>query len=603
MKKILIGFILAISLLNIGYTQSQVGAVWLLIPVSPTLNGMGDVGVGLPSEDIYAGYYNPANGIYGYRGLSFALSNYKTGWLPDLVSDIYLHHSVIGFNLIPERLPFQITLSNYRTLLDLGELIWIDEYGNELGTFHSSMTAEAYSLAARYHDTLFKIPVDLSVGATRKRVIQDFSKVTSRNTFYDAGALVSFPLKYNFNDGIGVKITPAAGYSISNIGDKITIIDPAFGDPAPRYARAGLSLSLNLIYDDYWNLIAYRQARSAGDILIKSRDDSTGTFIYQDGLGDIDPVKNVLNYESDEDVAISWGQEITFLDLFSVRLGQYIDISGNLHERSSGYSIYSTGFFRLLGHTSKMTIFNRCADYLTISYNYAKLMNDENYYNTRSRTEFKSLTFSLNNVDQIFWPDKREGKSFNKRENPFFLITGLNVSDVRIRDKEIAKTTHVKVRSGAKIGLESRFGPMIIGAELDQRGANYKYLTYLTEYDFPLYLKIRDIYNYFSFYGLLSYPLLPRLRIFGGLEAGDCISRTATAEFDWGDDSDEDTEDVPPVNFNWDYGLKAGVDIMIFRSFGIRAAYYHGMNYIFEYTDLLENCKNRSGEISLIYKL
>jgi len=337
MRKILIELLLVATLFDIGLTQSA-GADWLLIPVSPTLNGMGDVGVGLPSEDIYAGYFNPANGIYGYRGLSFAWSNYKTDWLPNLVSDFNFHHSVIGLNLLPRRLPFQITLSNYRTFLDLGEQIWKDESGNELGTFHPSMTAEAYSLAARYHNTLFGIPVDLSMGATRKKVTQDLSLETSRNTFYDAGALLSFPLKYNFDDRIGLKITPAAGYSISNIGDKIYFIDPAKADPAPRYARAGLSLSLNLVYDDYWNLITYRQARAAGDILIKSRDDSSGTIEYQNGLGDIDLVKNILNYESGEDVDISWGQEITFLDLFSVRLGRYLDISGNLYERSDGYS-------------------------------------------------------------------------------------------------------------------------------------------------------------------------------------------------------------------------------------------------------------------------
>jgi hypothetical protein len=230
-------------------------------------------------------------------------------------------------------------------------------------------------------------------------------------------------------------------------------------------------------------------------------------------------------------------------------------------------------------------------------------MNDDNYYeNARNGTKFKSVIFSLNNVDQIFWPDKREEMSYIRKDNPFSLIAGMNISDVRIRDIEIADATHIKVKPGAKFGLESRFGPVIVGAEFDQRGANYKYHLEYDEFPF-FYFKIRDTYNYFSFYGLLSYSLLPRLRIFGGLEAGDCISRTATAELDWGDDSEEETEDVPPINLNWDYGLKVGADLMIFKSFGIRAAYYHGMNYIFEYTDIITNCKNRSGELSLIYKL
>jgi len=98
---------------------SQVAATWLLIPVSPTLNSMGEIGICLPSDDIYAGYFNPANGIYGYHGLSLSYSGYKTNWLPQLF-DSKFGHSVLGLSILPKSLPFQMVFSLYQTILDLG---------------------------------------------------------------------------------------------------------------------------------------------------------------------------------------------------------------------------------------------------------------------------------------------------------------------------------------------------------------------------------------------------------------------------------------------------------------------------------------------------
>jgi|GEM_PF-3056707 hypothetical protein len=50
-----------LSLCSSIYSQSG-GAIFLLIPPSPTMNGLGGIGVCLPSDDPYAGYFNPANG-------------------------------------------------------------------------------------------------------------------------------------------------------------------------------------------------------------------------------------------------------------------------------------------------------------------------------------------------------------------------------------------------------------------------------------------------------------------------------------------------------------------------------------------------------------
>lgn len=350
MKKILAGFILLTGLLGTASAHSGAGAIWLLIPPSPTLNGMGEIGVCLPSDDIYAGYFNPANGIYGYRGLSFSYSGYKTSWLPGLVSDIDLYHDVMGLNLLPERFPLQIMLSRYKTLLDLGEQTAIDSLGNEIGTFNSGMTANAYSLATRYHDTFFRIPFDISLGVTKKKVIQDLvpdeyldeGSGTSRNIFYDAGFLFSLPLKFNNGKSYQLNVTPAFGYSVSNIGNKIVFISEERANPTPKCARVGVSLTANLSLSNGLKLIEYKQGRAAADVLIK---DSDSQIEYQSGLGDIDFVKNVLLSKGNEEVETSWGQEIAILDFYSLRFGRRLDISGRVHLWETGHGFLSAGLF------------------------------------------------------------------------------------------------------------------------------------------------------------------------------------------------------------------------------------------------------------------
>jgi len=589
MKKILAGFILMIGLLGSASAYSSAGAIWLLIPVSPTLNGMGEIGVCLSSDDIYAGYFNPANGIYGYRGLSFSYSGYKTSWLPGLVFDIDLYHDVMGLNLLPERFPLQITLSKYKTVLDFGEQIRIDEFGNELGTYKSSMTADAYSLAARYYDTIFRIPFDISIGATKKKVIQDLvpdeyldeGSGTSRNIFYDAGFLFSLPLKFNINDSYLLSVTPAGGYSVSNIGNKIVFILAEMVDPTPKCARVGVSLTANLSMSNGLKLIEYRQGRAASDVLAKT---SNPPLKYQSGLGDIDFVKNVLLSKGDEEVETSWGQEITVLDFYTLRLGRRLDISGGVHLLETGHGFHSAGLLHLLGYMTNIGLFNTISDYLTVSYNYSSWAESRSHVLTG--TKFSSWTIALNNIDRIFKPAKPGESKYVRKDNPLSIIGGMNFSDIRIKDDDLRKEADIKMKTGFKIGIESRFGPFIAGMAFNQRGARYEIWNYLD---------VKDTYNYFSFYGFVSYPVMKRLRIFSGVEAGDCISRKAVL--------DDDSYDVPSININWDYGIRAGADVMIFKTIGLRTSYYHGMNYIFEYTDIITNCKNRSIELSLTYKL
>jgi hypothetical protein len=295
-----------------------------------------------------------------------------------------------------------------------------------------------------------------------------------------------------------------------------------------------------------------------------------------------------------------------FIDIFAYRWGRILDLNSFSFERkrSTGYSFYSSGLLRLIGQFYQNRIIDRLSDHLTISYNYSILIND-NEWNEKLETEYRSWSIVLKNIEQIFKPDEIKTKEIVRRDNPFSVVAGINISDFRLAEQELQEKV-IKRKSGYKIGFESRYGWFVSGIAIDQRGANYL-LEATMDPDIHLFdINIIDNYNYMTFYGLLSVPIVKRVRVFAGLEAGDCLSRKATGELVWGDDSDKDTEDIPPTNINWDYGLKAGLDFMIFKSFGLRAAYYHGFNYIFDKTDVIDfipNRKHRNIEFSLIYKL
>ncbi len=128
---------------QLEFEMSRPGAISApdrYISPSPSMNGMGEIGVCLPDGDPVTGYFNPANGLRSYNGVSVAYSNMETNWLQNLASDIKLKHSYLGLNLIPAKYPFQLVLSRQITILDLGE--------------GSQMSSKGYSIATRYFGKL-----------------------------------------------------------------------------------------------------------------------------------------------------------------------------------------------------------------------------------------------------------------------------------------------------------------------------------------------------------------------------------------------------------------------------------------------------------------
>lgn len=84
---------------NLLWAQGEATMLFLLIPPSPSLNGMGAVGTALPGDDPFAVHFNPAQ--LGQTDPAANLSAHfypgKVEWLPGLISDITYNNS--AFNL------------------------------------------------------------------------------------------------------------------------------------------------------------------------------------------------------------------------------------------------------------------------------------------------------------------------------------------------------------------------------------------------------------------------------------------------------------------------------------------------------------------------
>lgn len=553
------------------FAQSNAGAIWLLNSASTSLNGIGEIGVCIPDRDLSAGYFNPANGIKSYKSISLSYSNMETKWLQNLASDLNLKYSYLGLNLIPDKYPFQFVITKQDHVLDLGEQIYMDEYANELGRFSSRMSAHGYSVAARYFNKFRRIPMDISFGITRKNVIQNLvpdkylssGSGTSENIFYDVGILASLPISYTIKDKWSISISPAFGYSISNIGDSIVFVDPANADPGPRLARAGISLSAKISLHEGLNLFEFRGGRAASDLLVLPIYNQEEPIRYQSGFGDIRFIKNITQSKSDSAVEVSRGHEVTFFDIYSYRFGRRVDVAGKIDLYEYGYGINSGGILDILHYLTRIRPLFILNQYVSVRYDYSKWTDDGG--RPLDDTEFSSYTISINNTDKLIkWAIDRYGvdrEIFN--QIGLTILSGVNFSIINFNDKDVQKNAKVKYDRGGDFGIETKFNWLTMGLSYTQYSVRYQIKVLADIFRFTPMLN--EIYHYFTFYSLLTYSIIKPINLFGGIQIANCIGRNVKV--------DNTTECYNSAKYSLNYGLITGIDILPNSWFGIRISY------------------------------
>ncbi len=240
MKRLRLFSLIIVLVFSPSYGQSEAGAIFLLIAPGARAGGMGEAQVAV-ANDAYASYWNPA-GLGFLDGQELALMH--VNWLPGLADDLY--YEFLGFR---KKYPTLGTVGGHLIFLNLGEQIRTSETGDELGTFTSYMTAFALSYSALISPTQ-------SFGINTKVSYQHLVEIGAgsekgKGTSTDFG----FDIGYLHKKWIFPNLT--MGFNLSNLGPKVSFIDPDQADPQPTNLSFGLNYALiksefnnfNIVYD------------------------------------------------------------------------------------------------------------------------------------------------------------------------------------------------------------------------------------------------------------------------------------------------------------------------------------------------------------------
>ena len=221
--------------------QSEAGAVFLLISPGARAGGMGEAQVAV-ANDVYASYWNPA-GLAFLQGSELALMH--VNWLPNLADDLY--YEFLAFR---KHFPYLGTLGGHVIYLNLGEQIRMGETPDDyLGKFTSYMMAATISYSAL-------LSKNSSLGINAKISYQHLVELGAGNeqgkgTSTDFGFDIGYLRKEFLNPNLNL------GLTMTNIGPKVSFIDPAQADPQPTNLTLGFNYAivnseynkLNIVYD------------------------------------------------------------------------------------------------------------------------------------------------------------------------------------------------------------------------------------------------------------------------------------------------------------------------------------------------------------------
>ncbi len=299
--------------LSAPLVASEAGAIFLLISPGARAGGMGEAQVAV-ANDAYASYWNPA-GLAFLEGSELALMH--VNWLPNLADDLYYE-----FLAYRKSFPNLGTLGGHIIYLNLGEQIRMDEYAQYQGKFTSYMVAGTVSYSALLSRTS---SLGLNAKVSYQHLVEmgtaaEKGKGTSTDFGFDIGYL-----KKEF-------LTPRLdfGLALSNIGPKVSFIDPDQADPQPTNLTIGFNYALvksqhnnlNIVYDVNKMLVAsYPDMDWNGDGVIGGFDEDGHVSLSGD-------------YSSDGKIEIAHTDPI-YLALFTSWVDDWL-LGGDMDRAISG---------------------------------------------------------------------------------------------------------------------------------------------------------------------------------------------------------------------------------------------------------------------------
>ncbi len=326
--------------------ESRAAVLFLLISPSARVNGMGQAGVALTDEP--AGYYNPGAAALSSptRTVQSRLYLSEMPWLPAFADDMtYAYHAVqaAGAHAVPAPSwwgPTRLAAALYgsRTKMDLGQLT-IPDAGNTGGPLDAADTSNSLGVSLALRSFL-----EVGVGATSKWISSDLGGSKGSARAYDYGLLAIAPMTAILKrlTGRELALSPNllprldVGYGVAwhNRGPRFAYTPSVTGDdPLPANRRHGWSGRLAMD----WRSGSLRLA--IGEVTF-----SRETYRPQ--------IEGVQASRADDDKR---GFEVSILETISFRRGEYDDFDGNIHQKTSGGTIRSDGFFRYMAHHLEST--------------------------------------------------------------------------------------------------------------------------------------------------------------------------------------------------------------------------------------------------------
>ena len=225
LKSVSLTLLLSISsLLN---AQSEAGSVFLLISPGARAGGMGEAQVAV-ANDAYASYWNPA-GLAYQEGSELAFMH--VNWLPNLADDMY--YEFLGYR---KSFPNLGTIGGHLIYLNLGEQVRMDEYAQYQGKFTSYMMAGAISYSQKINETS-------SFGLNAKLSYQHLVELGTGSE-KGKGTSIDFGFDVGYMKKGWLLPTLDLGITMTNIGPKVSFIDPDQADPQPTNLTFGFAYEL-----------------------------------------------------------------------------------------------------------------------------------------------------------------------------------------------------------------------------------------------------------------------------------------------------------------------------------------------------------------------
>ncbi|WP_456409153.1 hypothetical protein [Caldithrix abyssi] len=400
---------------SVSFAQGSTAVPFVTIHPAPHLNGMAGAFTALPTADPFGQFFNPAQLATFARQNNFAVQFYpqKTRWLPQFTfSDFTFSSTAAAFGYSSDKILRDVSLSFaagfVKSTLDLGNNIWTDEAGNQLGTFHSDETYQQFSFGMGL-DWYIKFNMGFALKNIKTNLyptnvgIEDQKKDRSARTI-DYGFLLIIPATDLLNvkgfscSSLG-QVQPffdlSFGFSVLNVGDEMHYIYENQAAPFPRTAAIGYGLSMGLdghVWDTRLRLIKADWSAEARNLLIELKADESWNYVAFPGK--INFKDHVLLGKYDQYITIYQGYRFQLLEFIEFSFGYFRGSGYHPYIKTQGIQISSTGIGKIFSARIDHLILKELLNKLSVSYVWSKYSSTETSHPLNG-TELKGLTLTL----------------------------------------------------------------------------------------------------------------------------------------------------------------------------------------------------------------